>query len=148
MTKTNLLEKDVKAEVKKILNAHEWFWWMPPNNGYGRSGISDFNAIKDHVFMAVETKKKKDMPTAMQTGFLGSIKAMGGFAFCVNERSIDYLDRFLNAYDRSVRATSIQQKPSLDDGAIMLNCIKVMEELWIGGDYASFEKLIERETVN
>src|SRR6516225_4488030 len=113
MTKTNLLEKDVKAEVKKILNAHEWFWWMPPNNGYGRSGISDFNAIKDHVFMAVETKKKKDMPTAMQTGFLGSIKAMGGFAFCVNERSIDYLDRFLNAYDRSVRATSIQQKPSL-----------------------------------
>jgi hypothetical protein len=30
----------------------------------------------------------------------------------------------------------------------MLNCAKVLEELWIGGDYESFEKLIEGETVN
>ena len=63
MARTFLTEKDVKAEVKKLLNAHDWFWWMPPANGFGKAGISDFNALKKGVFLAVETKFGSKKPT-------------------------------------------------------------------------------------
>ena len=49
-------ESDVKKYVKKILDDHGWKWWMPPANGFGQAGISDFNALRSGVFLAVETK--------------------------------------------------------------------------------------------
>lgn len=147
MTQAHMTEGDVKATVKKILDAHKIFWWMPPQNGYGRSGISDFNGIRDHVFFAIETKLhlKKRMPTAMQVGFLHSIKQEGGFAFVVTEKTAQYLALFLRAFDRSTKATALGQEVSPADGSMMLNCIKIMEELWVGGTYETLDTMLSNK---
>lgn len=45
-------EADVKKAVKKILSsfpADEIWYFMPPANGYGRSGIPDLQIGRAHV---------------------------------------------------------------------------------------------------
>ena len=119
-------ESDVKRDVKKLLNTHRWFWWMPSNNGYGVSGVSDFCALRGGVFLAIETKFDKRKPTAMQKGFLQSVEAEHGFAFVVNEHRLEALRLWLEAFDRSVAATSKNERPTDEDGALMLDCIGAM----------------------
>ena len=69
MSPTNpRIEKDVKTRIKKLLDDHDWFWFMPPANGFGRTGISDIIAVKRGVFLAIEAKFGKNPPTAMQIG--------------------------------------------------------------------------------
>jgi hypothetical protein len=70
-----------------------WFWFMPPANAYGKSGISDIIALKRGTFMAIETKFGSNKPTAMQIGFLNSVRASDGFAFVVNEKNLPWLER-------------------------------------------------------
>lgn len=119
-------EGDVKREVKKLLDKHGYFWWMPPANGYGRSGISDINALRNGVFLAIETKFGKRKPTPMQLGFLESIASARGYGFVVNEKRIEWLATFLDAFDRSTEAVQQGGKPSPEDGAMMLNAIKIL----------------------
>jgi hypothetical protein len=116
-------EKDVKREVRKILDREDWFWWMPPANAFGMSGISDFHALKDSVFMAIETKFGKNEPTAQQIGFLNSVRSTGGFAFVVTEKRLDFLDRWIRAYAESVRLVRSKQKIPDEIGAEMINMI-------------------------
>jgi hypothetical protein len=71
-------EKGVKENVKRLLDAFDWFWWMPPANGYGKVGVSDFHAIKDGVFLAIETKFGSNKPTHHQRAFLETINAARG----------------------------------------------------------------------
>lgn len=82
-------EKDVKREVRKILDRNKWFCWMPPANAYGQAGAADFNAIKGGIFMAVETKFGNNKPTALQDRFLVQIKIHGGISVVVNESNLD-----------------------------------------------------------
>jgi hypothetical protein len=124
------IEKDVKREVKRLLDKHKWFWWCPPANAYGKSGISDFHAVRGGVFMAIETKMSPNKPTAMQEGFLGSIKAEGGFAFVVTEKTVSWFAVWLQAFDAATAATAAGSEPTPEDGAAMLNA---MHELT--GDY-------------
>ena len=50
-------EEDVKKVVKTILKGTPKCWWfMPPANGFGRSGIPDFVGHVNGHFFAVETK--------------------------------------------------------------------------------------------
>jgi hypothetical protein len=122
-------EKHVKAEVKKLLDTHNWFWWMPPANGFGRVGVSDFNAMRGGVFIAIETKfGKNSKPTALQVAFLNSIRAEDGFAFVVNERNLEWLKAWLEAFDRSVEAASWKKKPTDEDGAMMVNALKELTD--------------------
>lgn len=122
-------EKDVKREVKRLLDAHEWFWWCPPANAYGKSGIADFHMIRGGVFIAIETKFGTNKPTAPQVGFLQSIQAESGFAFVVSDRNMEWFSQWLAAFDRA--AKSVEQKAPVDDvdGAIMLNAIRALTEL-------------------
>ena len=129
MARTFLTEKDVKAEVKKLLNKHGWFWWMPPANGYGKAGIFDFNALRKGVFLAVETKFGNNKPSPMQTGFGNSIQAEDGFAFVVNEKTLDWFQAWLEAFDRATDAVSQGGKPTDEDGATMLDAIRAMTVL-------------------
>ena len=115
-----------KQVVKKLLSYHEWFWWMPPANGFGKAGIADFNAIRSGVFLAVETKFRKNKPTPMQVGYLNSVRAEDGFAFVVSERNLEWFEGWLAAFDRAVEAASKNEKPTPDDGAYMLNAIAAM----------------------
>src|SRR5512139_3635363 len=97
-------EADVKRQVKKLLDKHKWFWWMPPANGFGRTGISDFNALRGGVFLAVETKFGKNKPTHMQMGFMESVQAESGMAFVVNEQNLDAFAAWLDHFDNAVKA--------------------------------------------
>lgn len=122
-------EKDVKREVKKLLDAHEWFWFMPSANGYGKAGISDFLAIRGGVFLALETKFGGNKPTALQIGFLNSVQAEKGFAFAVSEKNLDWLKAFLTHFDNAAEAVASQQQVDEADGGEMLNAIKMLTEL-------------------
>ena len=121
-------EKDVKRHVRKLLDQHNWFWWMPPANAYGKSGISDFHALRDGVFMVIETKFGKNKPTEPQKGFLGSVASMDGFAFVVNDTTLDHFSAWLHAFDRSVEAAQKNEMPAQEDGAEMVNMIRTLTQ--------------------
>jgi hypothetical protein len=116
-------EKDVKKQVKVLLEKYGWFWWMIPANGYGKSGTSDFHAIKKGTFIALETKFGSNKPTALQVGFLNSIRAEDGFALVVSDRNIDWLDAFLESFDIAVAAQSRSEEVPAEHGARMLNAL-------------------------
>jgi hypothetical protein len=121
-----LNEADVKKKVKKLLDNYKWFWWMPPANGFGKSGISDFNAIRGGVFLAIETKFGSNKPTAMQQAFLRSVQMENGFSFVVNEKNIEHLNVWLQAFDSAVKAQMEQKEVAHEDGAAMLNAIHAL----------------------
>lgn len=119
-------EKDVKKEVKKLLDKHGWFWWMPPANGFGKVGVADFNAIRGGVFLAIETKFGSNKPTVHQVAFLSSVIAEDGFGFVVNEKRLDCLVKWMDAFDKSANAVAAGKQPDAEDGAAMLDAIREM----------------------
>lgn len=119
-------EKDVKRQVKKLLTKHKWFWWMPAANGFGRAGIADINAFRGGVFLAIETKFGKNKPTPNQIGFLNSILSESGFAFIVSESRVEWLQAWLEAFDRSTERATRNEAPTVEDGALMLDAIREM----------------------
>jgi hypothetical protein len=122
-------EKDVKAEVKKLLNKHGWFWWMPPGTGYGRGGIADFNAIKDGVFIAIETKFGSKKPTPAQSGYLESIAAEHGFGFVVNEKLLGDLDVWLTLFARAASNVMQEEPVSPEDQRDLMSAAAAMMQL-------------------
>lgn len=88
-------EHHVKHQVKKILTDTGWNWWMPNAGAFGRSGVSDFLAVKQpKLFMAIETKYD-DMVTPLQFKFLKGIHDAGHYAFLVDETNINELRALL-----------------------------------------------------
>ena len=120
-------ESDVKKHVKKLLEAHGYFWWMPAANAFGKSGASDFMAIKNGVFLALETKFGDRKLTAMQRAFLNSVNRESAFGFVVHEKNIAWFDVWLQAFARATAAASKNEKPSDQDGAIMLNALRTLQ---------------------
>lgn len=121
-------EKDVKAEVKKLLTKHDWFWWMPPGTGYGKAGVSDFNALKSGVFLAIETKFGSKKPTPAQSAYLESIHAEDGFGFVVNEKLLGDLDVWLTLFTRA--ASNVQHSepvPEQDQQDLMRAAAAMMQ---------------------
>lgn len=130
-------EKHVKAKIKKLLDAHNWFWWSPPANAYGRSGISDIHAVKTGMFMVVEAKCNGNTPTEMQKAFLRSVQTEGHFAFVVNEDTVTWLEQFLQALDDASILTQKRQSVSPELGSLMLNAMRVMTEAYHVGAAAT-----------
>ncbi len=122
-------EKDVKKAVKKLLDAHGWFWWMPAANGYGASGVSDILCLKAGVFIAIETKFDKGQLTAMQRAFLNSINAESGFGFVVNELNLDWLEAFLVNFGDSVREVQENKRMGNEAGATLVDAIRMLQML-------------------
>ena len=84
-------EKAVKAQVKKTLqDCPRLAWWfMPPANGYGRSGIPDFiGCVNGHMF-AVETKSGTNSLTANQLREVEALTQAGAKCWIVREMSLD-----------------------------------------------------------
>jgi hypothetical protein len=117
-------EKDVKAKVKKLLDHHKWFWFMPPSNAYGKSGISDLIALKAGVFLAIETKFGSNKPTALQIGFLNSIRMEDGFGFVVNDKNWPWLAAFLESFAVAAEAQGQKKEVPEEHGARMINAIR------------------------
>lgn len=119
-------EKDVKKRVKAIFDKHGYFWWSPPANAYGKSGISDIHGIKAGVFIVVETKFGGNKATANQIGFLNSISAEAGYAFVVDETTVDYFDQFLESFAIATEAQSRGEEVPAEHGSRMLNAIYML----------------------
>lgn len=122
--RTFLKEADVKAEVKTLLKKHGFFWWMPANNGFGKSGTSDFLAIRKGVFIAIETKFGGNRPTPLQVAFLNSIMAEDGFGFVVDEKRLELFAGWLAAFDRAAECAAKKKPVAEEDGAYMLDAIR------------------------
>lgn len=122
-------EKDVKKAVKVLLDKHSWFWWMPPANGYGKVGISDFNALGNGVFIAIETKFGSNKPTVPQRAFLESIQASGGLSFVVNDQNLDQLEVFLKHFDEQTVEAMRNKRISNEAGAAMIDALRSLQAL-------------------
>jgi hypothetical protein len=129
MKRTYIKEADVKAEVKKLLTQHGWFYWCPPMNGYGASGVSDFNCLRDGVFLALEAKFGTNKPSAMQNRYLIDVHKQGGMSFVVSDRNLDWFAAWLAAFDRAAQAVQQGGDPAPEDGALMVNAIAAMTAL-------------------
>lgn len=127
--KTGNEQRDVKPEVREKLTRHGWFWWGHPSGfGFGKNGVSDTIAYKAGVLMVIESKFNVAKPKALQIGFLNSIRAEGGFAFVVNEHNLFALEAFLENFHHSALAVQQGGKPSVEQGATMLDAIKLLTD--------------------
>lgn len=83
-------EADVKKVVKKVLATTDNCWWfMPPANGFGRSGIPDFVGVVNGYAFAVETKFGRNDPTANQLREMANATKAGTKVWIVRETSLD-----------------------------------------------------------
>ena len=122
-------EKDVKKRVKALFDKYDYFWWMVPANGYGKSGVSDFHAIKDGVFLAVETKFGSNKPTELQRAFLESINANTAYGFVVNDKNLDWLEVFLRNFNEQAEEVATNQRMSHEAGASLIDAIRALQAL-------------------
>jgi len=76
-------EAKTKAHIKRILDAHSVYYFMPAANGYGRAGIPDFIVCANGRFLAIEAKAGRGQTTALQERELSRIRANGGRALVV-----------------------------------------------------------------
>jgi hypothetical protein len=102
-------EKDVKQAVKKLLTAHSWNHWPNVANGYGMSGLPDMMAIKDGVFVAIETKFNRGKPTELQKKFLRMVAKSHCIAFVVSETTVDALETWLDFFEQATVAQASGQ---------------------------------------
>ena len=128
MPKTGNEQRSVKPKVRKMLDKYGWFWWANEANGFGRSGKSDTCAIKNGVFLAIESKFGDNRATALQIGFLNSICVEGGFGLTVSEKTLPALDKFLGNFDRSTSLVARGEKVGADVGGPMLDALKLLQD--------------------
>jgi Holliday junction resolvase len=89
-------EAKVKREVAQILKEYDAYYFFPPANGFGRSGIPDIIACYRGQFIAIECKAGKNTTTALQRKELSAIEGAGGFALVINETNIQQVDAVLH----------------------------------------------------
>lgn len=123
------IEKDVKAKVKKLLDKHGWYWWMTPANGFGSTGIADFCAVNNGVFMAIETKFGTNKLTAMQRAYLESVNAASCFGFVVTDTNIGWLETFLEEFEAQTVEVMKNQRMSNTAGAKLIEAIRQLQLL-------------------
>lgn len=116
-------EKDVRRKVQALLNQYDYFYWSIPATGYGQNGISDMHALKNGVFLAIETKFGTRKPTALQVGFLNSIRSERAYAFVVSDRNLDWFEAFLESFAIATECASRGEMPPQEHGARLLNAI-------------------------
>ena len=91
-------EAAVKAAVKRILNAHDVYYFPPATAGYGRSGVPDIVCCFNGKFLAIECKAGKGMTTVLQDREIQAIRDAGGTAIVINEDNLDALVKVLKEF--------------------------------------------------
>lgn len=92
---TTTPEGKVKAQVKKILDAHKVYHFSPPGMGLGRAGIPDIIACYNGRFIGIECKAGKGQPTPLQARELERIGIAGGKTFVIRETNVNELEDYL-----------------------------------------------------
>ena len=88
-------EGKVKAAIKRLLVEQGVWYFMPPANGYGRTGIPDFVCCVNGKFLAIEAKANTN-PTTLKERELAGIHAHGGVAMVIKGDTPDNLEHGLN----------------------------------------------------
>ena len=96
-------EAKVKAKVRKVLDEHKVYHFMPATGGYGRAGVPDIIACFNGRFIAIETKAGKGTTTTLQERELDLIRRSGGVAMVINEENLDELKLYLASFDEEGR---------------------------------------------
>lgn len=100
-------EKKVKMKVAAVLADEGVYFFMPPSNGYGRSGIPDFICCVKRepyaAFFAIETKANGNKPTALQIREIEAIRRNNGVAVVVDETNWEMLRPMI----RKLKASTI-----------------------------------------
>ena len=91
-------EAKVKTVIKRLLVEEGVYYFMPPANGFGRSGIPDIIGCKNGKFIAIECKAGKGKVTALQERELIAICNAGGFTFVAREDTMEELEERLLAW--------------------------------------------------
>lgn len=98
-------EAKVKNRAKKLLTELDYYFFMPPANGFGRAGIPDIIGCRlDGRFFALECKAGKNKPTALQERELQRINDAGGIALVITEDNVNNLKELLNGRRIIIRA--------------------------------------------
>lgn len=83
-------EGKVKQRLLKFLKEIGCWYYMPVQNGMGQSGIPDVVALIDGEFVGFECKATpKQHPTTLQARQLSAIDRNGGYAWVVDNESLD-----------------------------------------------------------
>lgn len=96
-------EAKVKARVKKVLDEHKVYYFLPATGGYGRAGVPDIIACFNGQFIAIETKAGKGKTTALQERELSRIKESGGTTFVINEENVGDLELYFDCFTGKFR---------------------------------------------
>ena len=92
-------EGKVKEKVKRLLQRHNVYWFMPVQNGLGAVGL-DFHCCVNGKAFFIETKAGNKKPTPRQENTMNTIRLSGGKCFVVNEASgYDTLELWLSEVD-------------------------------------------------
>lgn len=90
-------EADVKARIKRELTARNWLYWMTPANGYGKSGLPDFFALKSGKIIGIEAKFGRNSPTTSQRLWMDNLEAQGCECVVVSDKNLDVFVDWLDA---------------------------------------------------
>jgi len=79
-------EGRIKAKVKALFNRYGVWYFMPANNGYGKSGVPDFIACANGMFIGVETKADATKKTTALQDLCGeAIRRHNGYYAVVSD---------------------------------------------------------------
>lgn len=98
-------EGKVKKKLLEFLKSlgGDCFYYMPVQNGMGQSGIPDIMAIIKGVPFAFECKATpKQHPTVLQAYALDRIHKACGFAWVVDNESVELAEKMIGAIIESV----------------------------------------------
>lgn len=93
-----MLERTVKAYVKKYLNELGAYHHWPVQSGYGAACLDCHGCFKG-LYFAVETKRPGKRPTPLQEATISQIIAAGGVVVVIDtpEAALEFRDH-LKAY--------------------------------------------------
>lgn len=96
----NTPERKVKDKVTALLRGFGAYYFFPPANGFGRSGIPDIIACYRGQFLAIECKAGKNTATRLQLREIDYINKAGGIALVVNEHNITEIEQILSQLEK------------------------------------------------
>lgn len=113
-------EGRLKAQVKKILDAHGVWYYMPVQNGMGVTGIPDFVCCDHGRLLGIETKAPGKHPTPNQIRVGDQINSHGGVWIVVHDAQEveDYFAAQSTDFRRAVWEAC--QKAKIDDSFLEL----------------------------
>jgi hypothetical protein len=114
------LEGKLKQQVKKVLDKHGVWYYMPVQNGMGVTGIPDFICCDNGRLVGIETKAPGKHPTPNQIRIGDQITGHGGVWFVVHDA--DEVEQYFSSKEPNLRSAVWEavQKAKIDDAFLQL----------------------------